>query len=97
MQESSAIVVRADELRMSRSHAVVVQGRELHGEGEVHASLLQAGNVETKGDIRALVVMAGNVKAGGNVSVKFDATSASALGAGFALALVLLRKLWPSR
>jgi hypothetical protein len=93
LQGSSAVIASADEMRLARSKVAIANAGEMTAEHDVRVGMLTTGSVKSQGDVRATVMVAGDVTAGGDVNVKFDAPSAFALGAGFALVLILLRGL----
>ncbi|MGI8486251.1 MAG: hypothetical protein ACR2OU_18575 [Thermomicrobiales bacterium] len=97
LNQSSVVVGTAKELYLNESKALVATAGTATIEDGSKIGVLAAGNVEAKGNVHTFALFGGAINAGGNVSTVFTSTSAAALGAGFALMLVIARRLLGGR
>ena len=92
-QDSSSIVTQSREARFVRSRVGIAQTGSSVIEPGVKIGILQSGTVTASGDINTVVLFGGGVAAEGKVSTMLDARSAAALGGGFAVVWLLLRRI----
>ena len=91
---SSAVLASARNMSLKQSKVVFAQSGETRFDGGGRVGSLITGKVEATGDINSGLMISGGVKAGGDVNVTFTAASAAALGAGFAVMLFVLKRLF---
>lgn len=97
LNQSSVIVGTANELHLKESKVLVAAAGTATIEEGSTVGVLAVGNLEAKGNVHTFALFGGAVKAGGNVSTVFTSTSAAALGAGFALVLLIAKRLLGGR
>lgn len=97
MNQSSALVVAGQHLDLHQSAVFAAQAESAVLQGESKHGLFVAGKVSAERDVRAIVGIIGRIEGKGRVEVMFDASSAAALGAGFALVLIVARRVFNRR
>lgn len=105
MQNSGAMMISADSVTMTSSSGMLIAGQKIDMgtagafgiqaetitvSGDSGSGLLIANNVSAERDVKAFVGIIGTVKVGAKVELLFDAKSALALGAAFALVFRLI-------
>ncbi|MEJ7838742.1 MAG: hypothetical protein WKF81_07990 [Thermomicrobiales bacterium] len=94
MTNSSAMLVAGQNLELGTAGVLGIQAETITITGDSGSGLLIAQTVTAEKSVRALVGVIGNVKAGTKVELLFDAKSALALGAGFAIVFRLIGRLF---
>lgn len=89
---SSAILAQAQDITFTSSKVGIGAAGTVRVEGDTSIGWLNTGVLTSQGNIRAGLVMSGTVEAGGDIRTIVSPPSAAALGAGFAVALFVLRK-----
>lgn len=92
-QDSSSMVTQSREARFSRSRVGLSQSGTSVIEPGTKVGMLQAGTVTAGGDVRTGFLMSGSVTAEGDIHTTFDGRSAAALGGGFAVVWLVLRRI----
>jgi hypothetical protein len=94
MQQSSAMLVAGQNIELSESGVFSVQAESATLHGNSRQGVLIAGKVTAEQDVRAVIGIIGKVEGSGRVNVMFDPPAAAALGAGLALVLTLIRRVF---
>ena len=94
ISQSSAAVIAGDHVEMSMSGAFAVQAEEVTIKAESGTGLLIAKELKSEQDFSAVVGVIGKISNESKVSLMFDAKSALALGAGFAVVSRLLGRIF---
>lgn len=94
MTNSSAMLVAGQNLELGTAGVLGIQAETVTITGDSGSGLLIAKTVTAEKSVRALIGVIGNVKAGTKVELLFDAKSALALGAGFAIVFRLIGRLF---
>ena len=94
VNQSSAVVIAGDHVEMSMSGAFAIQAEEVIIKGDSRTGLLIAKELKSEQEFRAVVGVIGKISNESKVSLMFDAKSALALGAGFAVVFRLLGRIF---